>query len=417
MLNFSVWHNGATVCSLLEVLESGSIPSRYFLSPKACAGILRRAEKRGKSLPEPLRVALEAVAFRGQTRHAAEHYSQLEFIPEVSSPLMAQANETGGDRPPGSTVDTVGQPVAQALRGEGFDASEDGTGRGTPIVPVGFRVHGENSVAMNNLAGTANVADQVESVRALDSKGGYSASQCGNIVMQPIAVNARQDPDSWSGRIGPLDSLGSTHAICQAIPFDTTQIMSPGNWSVPKAGDACHPLAATAHIPAIAFRACGQDGFKAGEQSPPLCASDGGGTVPTVAYQCQGSNVGEMGALRAGNGNESGGVPFVFQTRCSRNDRGLPSEVVPALTSCEGGSHADTKPHVAGGGYVVRRLLPIECERLMGFPDGWTLVKYRGKPATDGPRYKAIGNSWAIPCVRWIGERIDAFVKGMEDSV
>jgi len=57
-------------------------------------------------------------------------------------------------------------------------------------------------------------------------------------------------------------------------------------------------------------------------------------------------------------------------------------------------------------GMQVRRLTPLECERLQGFPDDWTLVPYRGKPAADGPRYKAIGNSFAVPVVRWIGERI-----------
>ena len=55
---------------------------------------------------------------------------------------------------------------------------------------------------------------------------------------------------------------------------------------------------------------------------------------------------------------------------------------------------------------AVRRLLPVECERLMGFPDGYTAIPYRGKPAADGPRYKAIGNSWAVNCARWIGRRI-----------
>jgi DNA (cytosine-5)-methyltransferase 1 len=59
----------------------------------------------------------------------------------------------------------------------------------------------------------------------------------------------------------------------------------------------------------------------------------------------------------------------------------------------------------------VRRLTPIECERLQGFPDDWTLVPHRGKAAADGPRYKAIGNSMAVPVVRWIGERIAAVDK------
>ena len=57
---------------------------------------------------------------------------------------------------------------------------------------------------------------------------------------------------------------------------------------------------------------------------------------------------------------------------------------------------------------AVRRLTPRECERLQGFPDDYTLIKYRGKPAADGPRYKAIGNSMAVPVMRWIGERIEA---------
>lgn len=70
-------------------------------------------------------------------------------------------------------------------------------------------------------------------------------------------------------------------------------------------------------------------------------------------------------------------------------------------------------PLVATGGrrYTVRRLTPTECERLQGFPAGWTAVPYRGRPAgecPDGPRYRALGNSMAVPVMRWIGERIAA---------
>ena len=66
-------------------------------------------------------------------------------------------------------------------------------------------------------------------------------------------------------------------------------------------------------------------------------------------------------------------------------------------------------------GYEVRRLTPRECERLQGLPDDWTLVPYRGKSADecpDGPRYKAIGNSMAVPVMRWIGERIELAERG-----
>ena len=58
---------------------------------------------------------------------------------------------------------------------------------------------------------------------------------------------------------------------------------------------------------------------------------------------------------------------------------------------------------------AVRRLLPVEAEKLQGFEPGYTAIPWRGKPADqcpDGPRYKALGNSWAVPNVRWIGERI-----------
>lgn len=56
----------------------------------------------------------------------------------------------------------------------------------------------------------------------------------------------------------------------------------------------------------------------------------------------------------------------------------------------------------------VRRLTPEECEALQGFPRGYTDIRPKGKPTADGPRYKALGNSWAVPNVRWIGERIKA---------
>ena len=73
-----------------------------------------------------------------------------------------------------------------------------------------------------------------------------------------------------------------------------------------------------------------------------------------------------------------------------------------------GGEGACVLPPVS---MQVRRLTPTECERLMGFPDNYTAIPWRKKPASecpDGPRYKALGNSWAVPVVQWIGRRIAA---------
>src|SRR3546814_19942807 len=60
----------------------------------------------------------------------------------------------------------------------------------------------------------------------------------------------------------------------------------------------------------------------------------------------------------------------------------------------------------------VRRLMPVECERLQGMPDDYTLIPYRGKPAADAPRYQAIGHSMAVPCMAWLGQRSEERLGG-----
>ena len=82
----------------------------------------------------------------------------------------------------------------------------------------------------------------------------------------------------------------------------------------------------------------------------------------------------------------------------SSNGWGIQTEVTHTLDTAQG---VAVSQHLS-----VRRLTPTECERLQGFPDGHTQVPYRGKPASDGPRYKAIGNSMAVPCMQWIGRRV-----------
>ena len=65
----------------------------------------------------------------------------------------------------------------------------------------------------------------------------------------------------------------------------------------------------------------------------------------------------------------------------------------------------------------IRKLTPRECERLQGFPDDYTKIPYHGKEADkcpNGPRYKAIGNSWPVPVIRWLGERIEKVIKEIE---
>ena len=82
-------------------------------------------------------------------------------------------------------------------------------------------------------------------------------------------------------------------------------------------------------------------------------------------------------------------------------------EVAYTVAATQDQTLIETEPE-----YIVRRLTPRECERLQGFPDDWTKIPYRGKPAEecpDTPRYKAMGNSMAVPVMMWIGRRIEAF--------
>ena len=66
----------------------------------------------------------------------------------------------------------------------------------------------------------------------------------------------------------------------------------------------------------------------------------------------------------------------------------------------------DQSANIVAMPWAVRRLMPVECERLQGFPDGFTDIPWRGGRAADGPRYKALGNSMAVNVMTWLGERI-----------
>jgi DNA (cytosine-5)-methyltransferase 1 len=171
------------------------------------------------------------------------------------------------------------------------------------------------------------------------------------------------------------------YVIAGVMPFDTTQITSIANYSNPKSGDPCHPLAAGGHAPAIAFSAGDHGNDAAFDVSPTMRkGGDGGGNQPAIAYSTK---------LHNTNSNQAGKVYEEYTVGLDRNSP--PPALLMAMQ--------------------VRRLTPMECERLQGFPDLYTAIPLRGKPAADGPRYKALGNSWAIPNVRWIGERIDAVVE------
>lgn len=128
------------------------------------------------------------------------------------------------------------------------------------------------------------------------------------------------------------------------------------------------------------------------------------GTITSRMFNALGARDAEEGALQVAYPIHDKATRHAGKTgKGSGNGLGVgrPTDPCPTLTSGD--------KHAVGTAGAVRKLTPIECERLQGFPDDWTKVPYRGKSAEDcpdGPRYKAIGNSKAVPAVRWLGQRI-----------
>jgi DNA (cytosine-5)-methyltransferase 1 len=251
--------------------------------------------------------------------------------------------------------------VAHALRGEGFDASEDGTGRGTPLVSVTYSIMPQNS-------GKDYKAREVDVAQPVMAGGPVGGNQGGDYIVHAIQAGAlRENPGS-----GP-DGVG-----VQA--------------------DHAYTLEARAEVQAVAFALRGREG----------------GAMPEVSD-------GAVSALRAASGGSSRDyVAFPINPNALRGDTRAktPSKDAagamrlrdPGLGVGEAGDPADTLqaagPGAVGYAAAVRRLTPRECERLQGFPDDYTLIPWRKGMAPDGPRYKALGNSMAVPVMRWIGERI-----------
>jgi DNA (cytosine-5)-methyltransferase 1 len=110
---------------------------------------------------------------------------------------------------------------------------------------------------------------------------------------------------------------------------------------------------------------------------------------------------------------ESNQIPAVA---FGENVRGeLRTMDIAAALQTQGGKPGQGYP-AAMQGSSVRRLTPKECCRLQGFPDEYLDIIYRGKPAADGPKYKALGNSMAVPVMRWIGERIEMVERLIAES-
>jgi DNA (cytosine-5)-methyltransferase 1 len=255
--------------------------------------------------------------------------------------------------------------------------------------------------------------DQANSEHCIDHAGTLNCDkwQQGGV----IAFHPTQDP------ISSVD--GSTHAMgCGSKGGCCTQAVAFQSNLGTRGGDiyedgSSQPLRTVAP-PAVAFKPShytrGKDGAPS-EVAAPLSADADKGDQDTVVAQgftysgysnqpawMTGDRTDCLPASGHSDGSHQGvGVAIGFDGFQSGNPK-----ATHQATEEGAGPLIRNRPHCVATPMAVRRLTPRECERLQGFPDDYTLVEYRKKPAADGPRYRALGNSMAVPVMRWIGERI-----------
>ena len=235
----------------------------------------------------------------------------------------------------------------------------------------------------------------------------------GNYDSQVVAVGSLCARTGQSISVQDATSGHLMSVSLEPIPFDTTQITSKANYSKPEAGDPCHPLAAGAHPPAIvqpiAFSR-NDDGRDATHDLAPTMrvAGNAGGmlaaAVGTDLYN--GAITGDVAATITNRTDGTGTGPSVMQPTSSAFKYTMGAKAHGIGYADEQSPTLDTKADsnaVLTSTMAVRRLTPVECERLQGFPDGYTNIKDK---CPDGPRYKALGNSMAVPVMAWIGKRI-----------
>lgn len=309
---------------LSQILEDCP-PRKYYLSARACEGILKRAARRGKNLPEELRLALEAQA-------------QCECAPDVrgggGKGALVQKEKSGA-------IGCNNDQMVYCLKGNAVDRDTAQNGRW------------ENKEVSFSLDATDR-----HGVAVLNGMGGPREGVTENVTG---TLRARAKGD------GPVVAAGFRHK------------QSGGAGGIGWQKEAAPTLAAEQLFSVYDARGNG-DG-----KTVPCCTGD------------HENRVTDYTALRIGNGQTNNAtMAEQANTLDTMHDQ-------QAVMACGG-----------GGKMTIRRLTPLECERLQGFPDGWTDIgewtdsRGRTRKTSDSARYKALGNSIALPFWFWLLRRISA---------
>ena len=403
-LNTSECPKDAVECSLWQILQA-TAPSRYSLSQTACLGILRRAACRGKSLPPLLEAALRMQAgldppapMFGEAK--AYHINQRNEgidLDGVSGALMATTNM--------QMQTFVTQPNGAA---EGFD--------------------GYNGVM-------AFAANQRDEVRDLHDVAGALGAQPG-MKQQTFVAGFSAGAGASAGTIGYQEGVsptlkGSPGGNCMpsvlCLNDQGGQIMacSENITGTLRAQERGHQPLVLNQADPLLYENYGIDSRYTGPHkiAPTLSARMGTGGLNTSLVQqvpeeviCIAGNAIDRQPQNGGNGlgcQEDSAYTLTVTDRHAvysrqRVDDFRRNDVVSTQSARQYKDATDLIcQQTEAYAYLIRRLTPLECERLQGFPDGWTDIP----GASDSARYKALGNSLAIPCVEFIMSRIAAAMR------
>ena len=398
MLNTSECPKDAVECSLWQILQA-TAPSRYSLSQTACLGILRRAACRGKSLPPLLEAAL---------RMQAGLDPPAPISGEAKAYHINQRNE--GIDPDGVSGALM---ATQNLQMQTF-ITNPGSSQSGPQKQIAFAANQRDEVRdLHDVAGALQAQPGLKQqtfVAGFSAGAGASAGTIG--YQEDVAPTLKGSP---SGNCMPsilcINDQGGQIMECSENVTGTLRAQEHGH----------QPLVLRPTGPKV-YENHGIDGRYTGphDVAPTMSAryGTGGNNIPLVQQEeviCIAGNAIDRQPQNGGNGfgwqrdisytltaTDKHAVIKPYQETvgalCRGDEKGIGNQYVSQDKCIIAGEI--TEEYSATN--LVRRLTPLECERLQGYPDGWTDVP----GASDSARYKALGNSVAIPCVEYLMQRV-----------
>ena len=398
MLNTSECPKDAVECSLWQILQA-TAPSRYSLSQTACLGILRRAACRGKSLPPLLEAAL---------RMQAGLDPPAPISGEAKAYHINQRNE--GIDPDGVSGALM---ATQNLQMQTF-ITYPGSSQSGPQKQIAFAANQRDEVRdLHDVAGALQAQPGLKHqtfVAGFSAGAGASAGTIG--YQEGVSPTLKGSP---SGNCMPsilcINDQGGQIMECSENVTGTLRAQEHGH----------QPLVLRPTGPKV-YENHGIDGRYTGphDVAPTMSAryGTGGNNIPLVQQEeviCIAGNAIDRQPQNGGNGfgwqrdisytltaTDKHAVIKPYQETvgalCRGDEKGIGNQYVSQDKCIIAGEI--TEEYSATN--LVRRLTPLECERLQGYPDGWTDVP----GASDSARYKALGNSVAIPCVEYLMQRV-----------